>query len=278
MDIFDAVCHAFSTTATGGFFFFFSSLGAYSVYSLYVTIFFMLLGSSTFILFFYVWKREYHKITQNDEFRLYLFIVVVASIIICTGLLLSNYGFERAVRESLFNVASILSTTGYAINDYTQWKPPLWFILFLISFIGGCAGSTTGGLKVVRVLLLFRMIPVQFQKIIHQNAIIQVKLNGQHVTEERMFRTLAFFMIFLCTYTLGVFALMVCGLNFTVAASASVACLANTGPGLDSLGPAGSFAGLSLPAKWICSFLMLLGRLELYSILILFTPAFWKKH
>jgi trk system potassium uptake protein TrkH len=206
-----------------------------------------------------------------------MIIIAAAFVFICSGLLFDNYGIEKAIRESLFSIVSIISTTGYAVSDYMQWRPPLWFIIFLLSFLGGCAGSTAGGLKIVRFLLLFRMIPVQFKKIIHQNAIIQVKLNGQNVPGDRMTRTLAFFVIFLCIYTLGVFMLMICGLDFSTAAGASIACLGNAGPGLESLGPAGNFAGISVAGKWICSFLMLFGRLELYSILILFTPAFWKK-
>ena len=277
MSFFDAVCHAFSTMATGGFSTKNASMGAYSIYTQYISIFFMLAGGTSFVIFFNIWKREFNKITQNDECRYYLVIIMIASAFICVGLLLNHYGIEQAVRESLFNVVSTITTTGYSINDYLQWAPPLWFIIFLIAFIGGCAGSTAGGLKVVRFMLLFRMIPVQFKRIIHQNAIIQVKLNRQNVSEDRMFRTLAFFMIFLCVYTAGVFALMICGLDFTSAAGASISCLANSGHGLGSVGPAGNFADLSSSGKWVCSFLMLCGRLELYSILILLTPAFWRK-
>ncbi|MDR0795292.1 MAG: TrkH family potassium uptake protein [Tannerella sp.] len=277
MDFFDAVCHALSTTATGGFSTKNASLAAYSIYSQYVTIVFMLLGSTSFVLFFHVWKREWVKIAQNDEFRFYLLMIVAAFVFICAGLLIDNYGVEQAVRESLFNVASVVSNTGYTIHDYMLWTPPLWFIIFLLTFIGGCSGSTAGGLKIVRFLLLFRIIPVQFKKIIHQNAIIQVKLNGQNVSTERMSRTLAFFMIFLCSYVLGVFMLMIFGMDFTSAAGASIACLANSGLGLDGIGQASNFAGLSDIAKWICTFLMLIGRLELYSVLILFSPSFWKK-
>jgi trk system potassium uptake protein TrkH len=277
MNFFDAVCHAFSTIATGGFSTRNASLGAYSIYTQYITIFFMLLGSTSFMLFFYAWKREFRKITRNDELRFYLLLILAASIFIGAGLLLNGYSIEQALHESVFNVVSIISSTGYAINDYLLWSPPLWFIIFLISFIGGCAGSTSGGLKVVRFMLLFRMIPVQIKKIVHQNAIIQVKLNRQNVTEDRMFRTLAFFMIFLAVYTAGVFILMICGLDFTSAAGASIACLGNTGPGLELVGPASNFAELSAVGKYVCSFLMLFGRLELYSILILFSAAFWSR-
>lgn len=277
MGVFDAICHAFSTSSTGGFANRNASMGAYSIYSQYVSIFFMLMGGTTFILFFYAWKREFNKIYQSDEYRFYLLIVLVASVAICVGLLMDGYNVELAIRESMFNVVSMLTTTGYAVNDYMAWSPPLWFIILLISFIGGCAGSTSGGLKVVRFLLLFRMIPVQLKKIIHQNAIIQVKLNKQNVSEDRMFRTLAFFMVFLCVYSIGVFLLMVCGVDFISAAGASISCLSNAGPGLGIVGPAYNFADISVVGKWVCSFLMLFGRLELYSILVLFSPAFWKK-
>jgi trk system potassium uptake protein TrkH len=276
MDLFDAVCHAFSTTATGGFSTKNASIDAYSAYTQYVTIFFMILGSCSFVLFFYLWKREFRKIIQNDEFRFYLTVILIVSLFICAGLLLDKYGVEAAIRVGFFNVVSMISTTGYAVNDYMQWSSPLWFILFLVAFIGGCAGSTSGGLKMVRFLLLVRMIPLQFKKIIHPNAMIQIKLNGQNVSDEKKSRTLAFFIVFVCVYVAGVFTLMICGLNFTTAAGASIACLSNAGLGLDMTGPTGNFSHLTAAAKWACSFLMLFGRLEIYSVLLLFSPAFWK--
>ena len=276
MSFFDSLCHSFSTIATGGFSTKNESMGAFPVYSQYVTVFFMLAGGASFTLYFNAWKRDFYKIFRNDEYRFYLMLVIIASAFICIGLILSNYGIKQAIHESLFNVISIITSTGYTINDYMQWAPPLWFIIFLITFIGGCAGSTAGGMKIIRFMLMLKMIPVQFKKIIHQNAIINVKLNGHNVTEERLFRTLAFFVIFLCVYIIGVLGLMICGLDFTSAAGASIACLANSGLGLGSVGPIGNFANISLVAKWLCSFLMLLGRLELYSVLILLSPAFWR--
>lgn len=276
MNFFDALCHSFSTIATGGFSTKNESMGAFSTYSQYVTVFFMLAGGASFTLYFNAWKRDFHKISRNDEYRFYLMLVIIATAFICIGLILSNYDIKQAIHESLFNVVSIITSTGYTINDYMQWAPPLWFIIIFITFIGGCAGSTAGGMKVIRFMLLLRMIPVQFKKIIHPNAIINVKLNGHNVTEERLFRTLAFLVIFICVYIIGVLALMICGLDFTSAVGASISCLANSGPGLGSVGPASNYADISLVAKWVCSFLMLFGRLELYSILILLSPAFWK--
>jgi trk system potassium uptake protein TrkH len=275
MGFFDAICHAFSTTASGGFSTRNASMGAYSAYSQYVSIVFMLLAGTNFTLMYYAWKRDFKRISQSDEFRFYLLIVLVASLFIGCGLLFSGFGVERAFRESFFHVASILTTTGYAVSDYTLWAPPLWFIILLIAFIGGCAGSTSGGLKVVRFVLLFRMIPVQFKRIVHQRGLILVKLNKQNVPEEQMFRTLSYFMVFLCVFALGAFVLMICGLDVTSAIGATVACLTNCGQGWGMVGPSGNFSEISLAAKWVCAFLMLFGRLELYAVLVIFSREFW---
>ncbi|MDR1864971.1 MAG: TrkH family potassium uptake protein [Bacteroidales bacterium] len=277
MGWFDALCHAFSTTASGGFSTKNASMGAYSAYSQYVSIVFMLLAGTNFTLLFFAWKRDFRKVSGNDEFRFYLLIVLLASLFICCGLLLSGYRAERAIRESLFHVASILTTTGYIISDYTLWLPPLWYILFLITFIGGCAGSTSGGLKVVRLVLLLKMIPVQFKRIVHSRGMIQVKLNRQNVPEAQMFRTLSFFMIFLCVFTVGAFVLMLCGMDFLSAVGGTIACLGNAGPGLELVGPAGTFSDVPTAGKWVCSLLMLLGRLELYAVLILLSRDYWTK-
>ena len=277
MNIFNALCHALSTTATGGFSTKTASMAAFSKYSQWVAILFMFLGSTSFVYIFYLWKHEFKKITRNDEFRFFVYIILATFIIVFIGLLHIDYEFERAFREGLFNVVNVISTTGFGINDYRWWTPPLWFVVFLLAFVGGCAGSTAGGLKSVRFLLLFRMIPVQFKKMIHQNAIIHVKLNGQNVSEDRMSRTLAYLMIFLCVYVVGVFVLMLCDFDFTSAVTTSVACLSNLGPGLELTYPTGNFANISTSGKWVSSLLMLLGRLELYSVLILFSITFWKK-
>ncbi|MDR2848256.1 MAG: TrkH family potassium uptake protein [Bacteroidales bacterium] len=277
MGFFDAICHAFSTTASGGFSTRNASLGAYSGYSQYVSIVFMLLAGTNFTLMYYAWKREFRKISHSDEFRFYLMIVLVVSVFVACGLLYKGFGVERAIRESLFPVVSILTTTGYVVGDYTLWAPPLWFIVLITAFVGGCAGSTAGGLKVVRFILLLKMIPVQFKRLLHQHGVISVKLNKQNVPEEQMFRTLSYFMIFLSVFIAGDFILLICGLDSTSALGATVACLTNCGQGLGAVGPSGNFSELSVAGKLVCSFLMLLGRLELYAILIIFSRDFWNK-
>ena len=277
MSVFDAVCHAFSTTATGGFSTKNASIGAFSSYSQWVAVVFMFLGSNSFILFFYVWKRKFKYIINNDEFRFFIILILIASALIFTGLVINSFETGKAAQEAVFNVVSIISSTGFVITDYKLSFPTLWFILFLLAFVGGCAGSTAGGLKIVRFILLFRLIPIQFRKMLHQNAIITVKLNKNFVNEERMYKTLAFFMIFLCVYTAGVFLLMISGFDFPSAVSASISCLANLGQGFELTGTASNLAEISTVGKYICVFLMLLGRLELYSVLILFSPTFWKK-
>ena len=277
MNFFDALCHAFSTTATGGFSTKNASIGAFSEYSQWVAVVFMFFGSTSFILLSYIWKRDFRKIIHNDEFRFFIIVILIASALVLTGLLLNSIETGKAISEAVFNVVNIISTTGFASYDYKLTFPTLWFILFLLAFVGGCAGSTAGGMKIVRFILLFRLIPVQFRKMVHQNAIITVKLNNHHVNEDRMYNTLAFFMIFLCVYTGGVFLLMLSGFDFPSAVSASIACLANLGQGFELSGTARHFSEISTVSKMICILLMLLGRLELYSILILFSPSFWKK-
>ncbi|MDR0715072.1 MAG: TrkH family potassium uptake protein [Bacteroidales bacterium] len=278
MNFFDAVCHAFSTTASGGFSTRNAGMGAFSAYSQYISVIFMLLAGTNFVLMHYVRKGDFKKATQSDEFRFYLLMVLSVSLFVATGLLLSeSFGVERAFREGLFHVVSICSTTGYTVSDYTLWFPPLWFVITLTALVGGCAGSTAGGLKMVRIILLLRMIPVQFKRIMHHRGMILVKLNRQNVPEEQMFRTLSFLMIFLCVFILGVFVLMICGLDVTTAFGATVACLTNCGQGLGEVGPSGNFSGIPVAGKWVCSFLMLLGRLELYAVLIIFSRDFWNR-
>jgi trk system potassium uptake protein TrkH len=278
MNFFDAVCHAFSTTASGGFSTYNASMGAFSAYSQYVSVVFMLLAGTSFVLMHYVRKGDFGKVLQSDEFRFYLLTILCVSLFVALGLMFDHFGMERAFRESLFHVTSICTTTGYAVSDYTLWAPPLWFVIVLTAFVGGCAGSTAGGLKMVRIILLLRMIPVQFKRIMHHRGLILVKLNGQNVPEEQMFRTLSFLMIFLCVFILGVFVLMICGLDVTTAFGATVACLTNCGLGTGEVGPAGNFSGIPPAGKWVCSFLMLLGRLELYAVLIIFSRNFWNRH
>lgn len=277
MNLFDSICHSFGTIATGGFSTKNSSIAGYSPYIQYVIAIFMVISAINFNLHYFLLKGAFKKFFQNEELRLYLTIIGVAVFIISVSLFFFHqYDAERAFRDSFFQVASFISTTGYATADFMQWSTFLWFLFFLILFIGGCAGSTAGGIKVVRYLLLFRNIPVQFRKLLHERGMIAARLNGEIIPEDLIFRTLAFFIIYLLLFVLSTVLLIMTGLPFLESMGGAAACMSSVGPGLGSVGPVGNYSELTDFAKWVLSFDMLAGRLELFSFLILFTPFFWK--
>ncbi len=277
MNLFESLCHSFGTIASGGFSPRTSSIAEYSPYIQYVIAVFMIIAAINFNLHYYLLKGAFKKIFQNEELRLFLIILAGAILILFFSLIfLQDYNAEKSFRDAFFNVSSILSTTGFANTDYMLWKPFMWFILFFLLFIGGCAGSTAGSIKVVRYLLLFKNIPVHFRKLLHERGIIAARLNGEIINEELVFRTFVFFVIYLFIWVVSTFLLMVTGVPLTDSMGGAAACMAGCGPGLGSLGPAGNYSHLHDFAKWVLSFDMLAGRLELFSFLILFTPFYWK--
>ncbi|NJO68121.1 MAG: TrkH family potassium uptake protein [Bacteroidetes bacterium] len=277
MNLFDSICHSFGTIASGGFSTKNSSLINYSPYIQYTISVFMIIAAINFNLHYFLLKGAFKKVFQNEELKLFMGILTGAVLVIGLSLfIIHDYDAERAFRDAFFNVSTIISTTGYANTDYMLWQPFIWFVLFLLMFIGGCAGSTAGGIKVVRYLLLFRNIPVQFRKLLHERGVIAARLNGEIVNEELIFRTLAFFIIYLFIWVVSTFLLMFTGLPLLESMGGAAASMSCVGPGLGSVGPVGNFSALTDFAKWVLSFDMLAGRLEIFSFLILFTPFFWK--
>lgn len=277
MNFFDSLCHSFGTIATGGFSTKNTSLIGYSPYIQYVVSVFMIIAAANFNLHYYFLKGQFKKVFENEELRLFLYIISGAVLVIALSLFfVQKYDPERSFRDALFNVTSIISTTGFGNSDYMLWKPFIWFILFFLMFIGGCAGSTAGGIKVVRYLLLFRNIPVQFRKLLHERGVIAARLNGEIISEDLIFRTLAFFIIYLFLWIVSTFLLMITGIPLLESMGGAAASMACVGPGLGEVGPMGNYSGLTDFATWVLSFDMLVGRLELFTFLILFTPLFWK--
>ncbi len=277
MSMFDALCHSFGTIASGGFSTRTSSMAEFSPYIQYITSVFMIIAAINFNLHYYFLKGAFKKVFQNEEVKLFLIIFGGALVVVVLSLyFVHGYDYEIAFRQGLFNVSSIISTTGFATTDYMLWSQYLWFILFFLLFVGGCAGSTAGSIKVVRYLLLFKHIPVQFRKLLHERGIIAARLNGEMIPEDLVFRTFVFFIIYLFVWVTSTFLLMVTGLPVIDSMGGAAACMAGCGPGLGSVGPVGNYHHLHDFAKWVLSFDMLAGRLELFSFLILFTPFFWK--
>ncbi len=277
MPLFDALCHSFGTVATGGFSTKNASIGAYSPYIQYVVMIFMILAGTNFTLHLQMVRGRFTKPYRNPEFRLYLSILFVSGIIITLFLIIFQHlNPGRAFREGFFQVTSIVTCTGFSTADYMQWTHHAWFFIFLLMFVGGSSGSTSGGIKVGRHLMFLNNLRVQYQRLLHPKAVINVHIGEATVSPELMSRTFAFFVLYILTFAIGSLILVLNGLDTTSAMGAVATTMGGIGPGLGSVGPASNFAALPLTGKWVLSALMLLGRLELFAVLILFTRAFWK--
>ncbi len=278
MDFFDSVCHSFATMATGGFSTKNDSIAGFSAYSQYIIILFMALAGINFTLHYLALHRKFSKIWANQEFKAYITIIIVVSVLIALGLIIFMHeGAEKAFRNALFTVVSILTTTGFVTTDYYIWPGYLWMLVFALMFLGGSAGSTGGGIKIVRHLLLIKNSWLELKRALHPNAIIPVKFNGKAVSQNIIFNVMAFFIIYILIFASATIALSVMGYDFETSIGATIASLGNIGPGIGGVGPVENYGFFTPIAKWLLSFLMLLGRLELFTILIVLSPAFWKQ-
>lgn len=280
MGWFDSVCHSLTTTATGGYSTRQASIAAYnSPYIEYVTILFMFLSGINFtLLFFLLFKGRVHKLLKDTEFRWYTGIVLSFTLVIAAVLAAQRGGdLEGSFREALFQVVSVQTTTGFMSADYTLWPPVLWFLISLLMYAGACAGSTSGAFKCIRIAMLFKLVRNEFLRIVHPNAIIPLRISGQVIHSKAKITLLAFFALYVGVVIGGWGIMVALGLDMTDAYGVVVTSVSNAGPALGSYGPAYSWAHMPDAAKWFSSFLMLIGRLELFSVLLLFTPGFWKK-
>ncbi len=278
MSLFEALCHAFGTMATGGFSTQNDSVTGFSPYIQYVIIVFMILAGTNFTLHYYALLGKFSHIKQNEEFKYYIGITLLVTLIITIPIIIvSNTGIEQIFRDVLFQVVSILTTTGFVTSDYLLWPGMLWLIIFLLMFIGGSAGSTGGGIKIIRQLLLIKNSALELKRLIHPQAIIPVKLNRKSVPNDIVSKIMAFFLIYMMIFAFGTLVMSIIGLDFESAIGSTAATLGNIGPGLGLVGPTGNYAAIPDVGKWFLSFLMLLGRLELFTVLIIFAPSFWRK-
>lgn len=278
MDFFDSVCHSFATMATGGFSTKNNSIAGFSPYTQYVIMLFMTLAGINFTLHYLALHRKFKKVWENQEFKTYISIIIIVSLLLGFGLVFyMDTGIEKAFRDAMFTVISILTTTGFVTVDYYIWPVFLWIMIFALMFIGGSAGSTGGGIKIVRHLLLIKNSFLELKRALHPNAIIPVKFNGKAVSQNIIFNVMAFFLIYVTIFATGTMVLSLMGYDFETSIGGSIASLGNIGPGIGGVGPIENYGFFSIPAKWFLSFLMLLGRLELFTILIVLSPAFWKQ-
>lgn len=278
MNLFESLCHAFGTMATGGFSTRNDSIAGFSPYIQYVIIVFMILAGMSFTLHYFVLKGQFKKLINNEELKHYLIILAVSTLLITLALVfMQNQPAARAFRDSLFQVVSVVTTTGFITSDYLMWPYFTWFLIFLLMFTGGMAGSTGGGIKIVRIMLLFKNSAVELKRIVHPQAILPVRINGKAISQNIIFNVLAFFLIYIIIFAFGSLFMSMIGLEFESAVGSVAACLGNIGPGLANVGPVFNYGHVPDSGKWALSFFMLLGRLELFTVLILFSSHFWRK-
>jgi len=294
MSWFDAINHAMATLSTGGFSTKNASVAYWNGNPLvqYIIIGFMFVAGANFVLSYFALKGKISKIFKDDEFKYYLLITVVVTFAI-TGLIVwfqdptlqttihhpMPYGvLESGFRHAAFQVVSVLTTTGFVSADFTMWNYLATALMFSLFFIGGSAGSTSGGVKVVRHVIMIKNSLLELKKQLHPRAIIPVRYNGNGVPRAIVFNILSFFVLYMLIFILSTMILTLFGLDFISAFGAAASCLGNIGPALGSLSPVNNFAHLTDSAKLFCSFLMLIGRLELFTVLIVLTPYFWKSN
>lgn len=280
MNFYDAINHALTTNSTGGFSTKQDSIAAFNSPLIEaVIIVFMFLAGTNFTLLYFGFKGKFEKFWKNDEFKWYLFAVILLVVAITPIVYTeTGQGIWLSFRQTVFQVVSVITTTGYATADYTTWGSLATFAFFLLLFSGASAGSTSGGIKIVRIVVLMKNGFLEFKKRLHPRAVIPVYLNKSVVPNNIIYNLLAFIFLYLFAFTVGAIALTAFGETFEVALSAVATSLGNVGPGISDIGPAGTFSQIATPNKWILSFLMLFGRLELFTVALLLTPYYWRRN
>ncbi len=279
MNWFEALNHAFSTMATGGFSTKNASIEAFdSVYIDIIIIIFMYLAGISFAMHFRLLRGDRKTFFYNRETRFYTVIILLSTIIISFSLWLFNeYSIGNSLRYGAFQVMSIVTTTGFGTDDYELWNSMGAFFLFLLFFTGGCAGSTGGGVKMIRWMIIIRNSFRELKQIVHPRAILPIRIGDKTIDTDIQRTVLSFFVWYLLVFGIGALMMSVLGYDMESAIGASIACLGNIGPAWGDLGPTDSYAHIPYIGKWILILFMMIGRLEIFTVLLLFTPAFWKQ-
>jgi trk system potassium uptake protein len=291
MSFFDAINHSMSTLSTGGFSTKNASISFWNDQPLiqYIIIFFMFLAGMNFVLSYYAFTRKFQKIIRDEEFKVYFSFILIFTVL--TTLIVLNkeqYSLVQGIalvsqvesifRDALFQVVSVITTTGFVSTDFTLWTPFLTIVFFGLMFLGGSSGSTSGGVKVVRHLLMIKGGFLEFKRALHPNAIIQARYNKKIVGDSISYNILGFFILYMLSFIIGALGFGLLDIDFESTIGLAASTLGNVGPALGDFGPSHNYEALPDAGKWWASFLMLLGRLELFTVLILFTPFFWRKH
>jgi len=277
MDLYDALCHSMTTISSGGFSTRTANMGAFSNYSQVVVCIFMVLSGCNFSLLLLSLSWKSFTILRNQEFRTFLLYVLAAGTAIALVLVFAvHHSLGTSFREAFFSVISTMTTTGFFVSDYMAWPSFLWVTLFLLMFIGACSGSTSGGVKMFRHLIFVKNSVLELKRIIHPNAVLPVKVNGKAISTSGVYKNTTFIIIYFLIFIVGGIILLFTGSDFNTALGASVASLGNIGTGIGNVGPEGSYVGFPIFNKWLLMLMMLLGRVELFTMITLFSRGFWK--
>lgn len=282
MSVFDCINYAMTTTATGGFATHNSSTEFFNSPFIEYTgaLFCFLAGINFTLLYMTVVKRKFKDFFRNGELQLYLTVIAIATVIIMYYLMhYLGYDVWRALRFGLFQVVSFITSTGLFSDDAAKWPHVTWIILAVLMYIGGCAGSTAGGVKCVRLVMVFKIIANEFKQILHPNAVLPVRVGDNIIPRTMHTRLLSFLMMYLILFLVCATYFTAIGVDVVNSITLCLSCLSNVGPTLGiEIGPTMSWGELPVDCKWFCAFMMLVGRLEIFSVLILFTPEFWKNN
>ena len=278
MNSFEAVNHAMTTFATGGFSTKNASIGYFeSPLIQYTIILFMFISATNFTLTYFAIKLDFKKVFQNEEFRIYSsFIIFLTAIVFITLYLIDSSYAEETFRSALFSVVSIITTTGFTTVDFTGWTEFITILFFILMFFGASAGSTSGGIKIVRHVVLLKNSYIELKKQLHQQGVFILRFNNSKVPQSVVTNILAFMMLYVVIFSIGSVIMTLMGVDFITAIGSVAATLGNIGPGIGDVGPASNFSSIPDAGKYFLSLLMLIGRLELLTFLLILTPAFWK--
>lgn len=278
MSTFDAISHAFSTLGTGGFSTRNASILAYNSPAIdIICTVFMALSGVNFSLYYWIFTRRFSEVRQNTELKAYSAIIVLAIVAVTVATTKFYGSIARALRFSSFQVVSVITTTGFGTADYTQWPAAAQFVIFLLFFVGGCSGSTGGGIKVVRLVVLFKCLSAQVKKLLHPHGVYDLRLNGHSADPEIVTVVISFMTLYFLLVAVTAAVGCICGMDILTSITGALSMVGNVGPAFNALSPANTCAALPSAVKLFYCFSMVAGRLELYTILIFFTKEFWTK-
>lgn len=284
MNFFDSLNHALTTMATGGFSTKNLSIAHFDdVYVHYIITLFMFIAGTNYTLIYFGLKGSFKRVWKSEEFKSYVSIILLLVFIITLVLFnISDYNLEKSIRIAIFQVISIISTTGFVITDYTNWTSSLTLLFFILFFVGGCAGSTSGGIKIIRHLVFYKNSFLELKRLLHPKGLIRIKIDKKIVAPRILTHVLVFLLFYLMIFLIGSVIMTVILSDFDEPILSSIGAVAtslgNIGPAISELGPMNNFSSIPFVGKWILTFIMLLGRLEIFTVLILFSPSFWRSN